>query len=140
MNTGQPAQDWTRVSLWPATHTPDRRPRRSTGRHLACQTAPVNIEGTVDVGGFKTWYGIVGEREEPGRLPLLVVHGGPGLPHDYLEPRSTAADRHETRVAVFREDHTQQPSCSHLPNASHDALICFVQVARMKGAGGPRLK
>ena len=22
-------------------------------------------------------------REEPGRLPLLVVHGGPGIPHDY---------------------------------------------------------
>ncbi len=91
MNTGQPAQDRTRVSLWPATHTPDRRPRRSTGRHLACQTAPVNIEGTVDVGGFKTWYGIVGEREEPGRLPLLVVHGGPGLPHDYLEPLTALA-------------------------------------------------
>src|SRR5207248_10382396 len=33
----------------------------------------------------------------------------------------TAADRHETRVAVFREDHTQQPLCSHLPNALNDA-------------------
>src|SRR5207248_182620 len=29
---------------------------------------------------------------------------------------STTADRHETRVAVFREDHTQHPFCSHLPN------------------------
>ena len=29
----------------------------------------------------------------------------------------TTADRDETRVAIFREDHTQQPSCSHLPNA-----------------------
>ena len=28
----------------------------------------------------------------------------------------TAADRHETRVANFREDHSQHPSCSHLPN------------------------
>ena len=26
----------------------------------------------------------------------------------------TAADRHETRVAVFWEDHTQHPFCSHL--------------------------
>jgi hypothetical protein len=25
----------------------------------------------------------------------------------------TAADRHETRVAVLREDHTQRPFCSH---------------------------
>src|SRR2546421_7594382 len=29
---------------------------------------------------------------------------------------STTADRHETRVAVFREDHTQHPFCSYLPN------------------------
>ena len=29
---------------------------------------------------------------------------------------STTADRHETRVAVFREDHIQYPFCSHLPN------------------------
>jgi hypothetical protein len=25
----------------------------------------------------------------------------------------TTADRHETRVAVLREDHTQRPFCSH---------------------------
>jgi hypothetical protein len=28
----------------------------------------------------------------------------------------TAADRHETRVAVFREDHSQHPFCSRRPN------------------------
>src|SRR5687768_2757057 len=28
----------------------------------------------------------------------------------------TATDRHETRVADFREDHSQHPSCSQLPN------------------------
>jgi hypothetical protein len=33
----------------------------------------------------------------------------------------TAADRHEPRVAVFREDHTQKPFCSYLPNALHNA-------------------
>ena len=37
---------------------------------------------------FKTWYRIVGEREEPGRLPLLVVHGG--RRHSY---RSSATRR-----------------------------------------------
>ena len=34
---------------------------------------------------------------------------------------STTADRHETRVAVFREDHAQQPFCAHLRNAINDA-------------------
>ncbi len=28
---------------------------------------------------------------------------------------STAADRYEARVTVFRKDHTQNPFCSHLP-------------------------
>src|SRR4029077_16506176 len=28
-----------------------------------------------------------------------------------------AADRHKTRVAVFREDHIQRPFCSHPPTA-----------------------
>ena len=25
-------------------------------------------------------------REEPGKLPVLTLHGGPGACHDYLEP------------------------------------------------------
>jgi pimeloyl-ACP methyl ester carboxylesterase len=49
------------------------------------------IEGEVRVDGFATWYGVVGEAELPGRLPLLVLHGGPGLPHDYLEPLAALA-------------------------------------------------
>ena len=40
--------------------------------------------------------------------PELVIRIGEG---------PTAADRHEARVAVFREDHSQQPFCSHLLNA-----------------------
>jgi len=34
---------------------------------------------------------MVGEREEPGKLPLLCLHGGPGAPHDYLEPLGIVA-------------------------------------------------
>jgi L-proline amide hydrolase len=36
--------------------------------------------------GFRTWYEVVGDDEEPGRLPLLCLHGGPGSTHDALEP------------------------------------------------------
>lgn len=49
-------------------------------------------EGFVDVKGGKVWFRIVGE-EKPG-IPLLTVHGGPGAPHDYLNPlEALAADR-----------------------------------------------
>lgn len=42
-------------------------------------------EGTIPFRGYETWYRIVGATEEPGKLPLLCLHGGPGVPHDYLE-------------------------------------------------------
>jgi len=48
-------------------------------------------EGLIPFRGFKTWYRVVGEREEPGKLPLLVLHGGPGATHDYLEPLEALA-------------------------------------------------
>jgi L-proline amide hydrolase len=43
-------------------------------------------EGTIPFEGGETWYRIVGDGEEPGKLPLLALHGGPGALHDYLEP------------------------------------------------------
>ena len=43
-------------------------------------------EGFISVRGYNVWYCIVGDREEPGKLPLLCLHGGPGASHDYLEP------------------------------------------------------
>lgn len=49
-------------------------------------------EGFVQVPGGRVYYRIAGE-EAPG-TPLLVVHGGPGAPHDYLEPlEGLAVDR-----------------------------------------------
>jgi L-proline amide hydrolase len=43
-------------------------------------------EGFIPFRGFQTWYSVVGDGEEPGKLPLLALHGGPGAPHDYIEP------------------------------------------------------
>jgi len=43
-------------------------------------------EGTIPFRGFKTWYRLVGSREASGKFPLVCLHGGPGVPHDYLEP------------------------------------------------------
>ncbi len=36
-------------------------------------------EGFVPFAGHQTWYQIVGSAEAPGKLPLLCLHGGPGL-------------------------------------------------------------
>jgi L-proline amide hydrolase len=48
-------------------------------------------EGYIPFRGFKTWYRVVGDDDEPGRLPLLTLHGGPGAAHDYLEPLEAMA-------------------------------------------------
>ena len=72
-------------------------------------------EGTVPFRGFHVWYRIVGEREEPGKLPLLCLHGGPGVPHDYLEPLEALAATGR-RVIFYDQlgcgnsDHPHDPS------------------------------
>lgn len=41
-------------------------------------------EGFMDFKGFKTYYRVVGEKQ-PGKYPLLLLHGGPGSSHNYFE-------------------------------------------------------
>lgn len=43
-------------------------------------------EGFIPFRGYRTWYRMVGDQEQPGRLPVLALHGGPGASSDYLEP------------------------------------------------------
>ena len=53
-------------------------------------------EGLIEVTGGKVWYRIVGA-DKPG-IPLLVLHGGPGAPHDYLVNLEALADE---RPVIF---------------------------------------
>ena len=48
-------------------------------------------EGHIQFREFETWYRFVGETET-GKYPVLCLHGGPGSPHDYLEPLEALAD------------------------------------------------
>lgn len=72
-------------------------------------------EGSVAFRGYNVWYRIVGEREESGKLPLLCLHGGPGVPHDYLEPLEAMAATGR-RVIFYDQlgcgnsDHPHNPS------------------------------
>lgn len=47
-------------------------------------------EGYIQVTGGKVWYRIVGAKQ-PG-IPVLALHGGPGVPSDYLESLEALAD------------------------------------------------
>ena len=52
-------------------------------------------EGHIPVPGGRVWYKIVGSGDT---IPLLVLHGGPGFPHNYLKPLESLSDE---RPVVF---------------------------------------
>lgn len=72
-------------------------------------------EGYLPFHGYKTWYQIVGHHEEEGKHPLLCLHGGPGMAHDYLEPLQAIAGSGR-RVIIYDQlgcgnsDHPHDPS------------------------------
>lgn len=72
-------------------------------------------EGYVQFQGYKTWYRIVGDLANtvPGKFPVLMLHGGPGIPHDRLEPLKTLVET--GRPVVFYD----QLGCG---NSDRDAL------------------
>lgn len=48
-------------------------------------------EGWIEWRGHRTWYRVVGEAE-PGRDPLVCLHGGPGSSHHYFARLERLAD------------------------------------------------
>ncbi len=53
---------------------------------VAMSADPPISEGFVLFRGHRTWYRVVGDREAAGKLPLVLLNGGLGAPHDYFEP------------------------------------------------------
>jgi L-proline amide hydrolase len=51
-----------------------------------------DTEGHVTWDGHRTWYRRRGESGADGQVPLVLLHGGPGGTHDYLEPLLALAD------------------------------------------------
>ena len=77
-------------------------------------------EGFVSFRGFNIWYRVVGDREMPGKLPLLCLHGGPGAPHDYLEPLEAMAATGRRvifydQLGAGNSDHPHNPSLWTVP-------------------------
>lgn len=64
------------------------------------RTAHIDREGVFERDGLSTWYRVVGDIRDTGRrAPLVMVHGGPGATHDYLEPLAALA--RSNRACVF---------------------------------------
>jgi proline-specific peptidase len=90
-------------------------------------------EGTIRVDGYQVWYRCVGR----GGLSLLLLHGGPGAGHAYLEPLAAlAADRQLVfydQLGCGRSDQPDDRSLWRL-----ERFVAEVDTVRraLPGAGG----
>jgi proline-specific peptidase len=91
-------------------------------------------DGFIEFKGHQVWYRVVGESHTEDKLPLLVLHGGPGAAHDYLEPISLLANT--GRQVIFYD----QLGCGlsdHLHNPDFWTVDLFVEeVAAVRNALG----
>ena len=71
--------------------------------------------------GFSTYYRIVEpDRPEPGRAPLLLLHGGPGSTHNYFEVLDALADADGRTLVMY-----DQLGCGESYVEGHDELWTY---------------
>lgn len=70
-------------------------------------------EGYLKVTGGNIWYKVAGIDKKG--VPLLILHGGPGAPHDYLEPMEALSDE---RPVIFYD----QLGCGNSDNPNDPSL------------------
>ncbi|KAH7319379.1 proline iminopeptidase [Rhexocercosporidium sp. MPI-PUGE-AT-0058] len=92
---------------------------------MASQISPDLItEGTIPFSApgtdkrCATWYKVFGSLQESSRIPLVVLHGGPGLSHDYLLPLQELWSQHQIPVILY--DQIGNGKSTHLPETKGD--------------------
>ena len=76
----------------------------------------------------RVWYRSIGGGSDQERIPLLILHGGPGAPHDYLENLEALAS--QTQKVIFydqlgcgRSDHPDDPSLCQVSRFADEVAI-----------------
>ena len=67
-------------------------------------------EGTASFGEYETWYRVTGDIQS-GKTPILILHGGPGCTHDYVDAFKLLA---ESGRAVIHYDQIGNGRSTHL--------------------------
>lgn len=70
-------------------------------------------EGFAPFGSYQTWYRITGDIHS-GKVPLVILHGGPGCTHDYVASYAEIAN---TGRAVIHYDQIGNGRSTHRPDA-----------------------
>jgi L-proline amide hydrolase len=72
-------------------------------------------EARMDWEGGWTWYRVDGDLGDRGPAPLIILHGGPGAAHDYLEPVADLASTAGRPCVLY--DQIGCGRSQHLPDA-----------------------
>ena len=89
------------------------------------QQPALHMEGYLDIvvpgadKPCKTWYKVFGDLKTSARRPLVVVHGGPGVVHNYLLSLTDLTSLHSIPVILY--DQLGNGKSTHLPDKSGDA-------------------
>ncbi|MEZ5793221.1 proline iminopeptidase-family hydrolase [Albidovulum sp.] len=73
-------------------------------------------EGYAQFGEYRTWYKVAGDLGS-GKAPLIVLHGGPGCTHDYVQAFGDIA---RTGRPVVLYDQIGNGRSTHLPDKGAD--------------------
>ena len=73
-------------------------------------------EGLLEFQDYQTWYRVTGDLAS-SRPPLIALHGGPGVPHDYLLRLAALADAGR---AVIHYDQVGCGRSTHLPDRGRE--------------------
>ncbi len=73
-------------------------------------------EGYIPSDGYRVWYRIVGGGAEHENVPILTLHGGPGIPHDYILDMAALAS--DSRRVIFYD----QLGCGRSDQPNNPAL------------------
>lgn len=80
-----------------------------------------NVEQTC-----KTWYKVFGDLKSTTRRPLVVLHGGPGVVHNYLLALADLATTHSIPVVFY--DQLGNGNSTHLPDKNGDTSFWSEQL------------
>jgi L-proline amide hydrolase len=75
-------------------------------------------EGILEWEAGSTWYRVEGDLQAGGKAPVVILHGGPGAAHDYLESVPEHTTRNHRPSIIY--DQIGCGRSQHLPNAPSD--------------------
>lgn len=75
-------------------------------------------EDVLDWDAGRTWYRVEGDATEAGKTPLVILHGGPGAAHDYVESIAELAEVAGRPCVLY--DQIGCGRSQHLPDAPSD--------------------